>query len=177
MIKKLIPLFILLLLSACSGKPSYEFSDWSKLIDPNFNQAKIVSFYKAKVAKVKEGSKEEKAIYAAMQEALKKGGNNKSVDGKTVKLYGYIVPIDVDGDKVNKFLFFPNQAACIHVPASPANQTIFVTTKKDKGVAMEDAYENIIVYGTIHLHHTVVANGTASFVISDGITEVNRDYQ
>ena len=101
------------------------------------------------------------------QEALKQGGNNKDVDGKKVKLSGYIVPIDIDADNVSTFLFFPNQAACIHVPASPANQTIFVTAKKDGGVMMEDAYENIVVYGTIHLRHTEVANGTASFVIND----------
>ncbi|WP_345991288.1 DUF3299 domain-containing protein [Sulfurimonas sp. HSL-1716] len=172
MIKKFLLASLIVILSACSSEPGYELSDWSKLIDPNFDQAKIVSFYKQKVSKVKEGSKEEKAIYAQMQKALKQAGNNKAVDGKTVKLSGYIVPIDIDGETVNKFLFFPNQAACIHVPASPANQTIFVTTKKDKGVLMEDAYENITVWGTIRLKHTKVANGTASFIINDGITKV-----
>lgn len=172
MIRKLFLASLLIIFSACSGEPSYELDDWSKLIDPNFNQAKIVSFYKQKVSKVKEGSKEERDIYAQMQKALKEAGNNKAVDGKTVKLSGYIVPIDIDGDMVNKFLFFPNAAACIHVPASPANQTIFVTTKKDKGVMMEDAYENITVWGTLKLQHTEVANGTASYVIDDAISKV-----
>ncbi|MBU0632824.1 DUF3299 domain-containing protein [bacterium] len=172
MIKRLLFLSLVLFLSACSDKPSYEIDDWSKLIDPNFNQAKIVSFYKQKVSKVKEGSEEEKAIYAQMQEALKQAGNNKAVNGQSVKLSGYLVPIDIDGESVNKFLFFPNQAACIHVPASPANQTIFVTTQKDKGVMMEDAYENITVWGTLKLKHTEVANGTASYVIDDAISEV-----
>ena len=161
-----------LLLAGCFGKPSYELSDWSKLIDPNFHQDKVVAFYKEKVSHVKEGSKEERAIYAQMQEALKQAGNNKLADGKRVKLAGYIVPIDVDGEKVNKFLFFPNAAACIHVPASPANQTIYVTTKKVQGVLMEDAYEYITVYGKLKLQHTTVANGTASYIINDGITEV-----
>ena len=172
MIKRTLLLTLILLLSACSGEPSYELDDWSKLIDPSFDQAKIVSFYKQKVSKVKEGSKEERAIYAQMQKALKAAGNNKAVDGKTVKLSGYIVPIDIDGEMVNKFLFFPNAAACIHVPASPANQTIFVTTKKGKGVMMEDAYENITVWGTLKLQHTEVANGTASYVIDDAISKV-----
>ena len=167
MIKKLFVLLLIFLFSACSSEPSYDIDDWSKLIDPSFNQQKIVSFYKEKVLHVKEGSKEERAIYAQMQEALKQGGNNKAVDANKVKLSGYIVPIDVDGENVNKFLFFPNQAACIHVPASPANQTIYVISKKGKGVMMEDAYENIIVYGTLHLRHTEVANGTASYVIDD----------
>ena len=167
MIKKLSLLLLVLLFSACSCEPSFDIKDWSKLIDPSFDQQKIVSFYKEKVLHVKEGTPAEIAIYAQMQEALKQGGNNKAIDGKRVKLSGYIVPIDIDGESVSTFLFFPNQAACIHVPASPANQTIFVTAKKGEGVMMEDAYENIVVYGTIKLRHTEVANGTASFVIDD----------
>ena len=167
MIKKLSLLLLVLLFSACSSEPSFDIKDWSKLIDPSFDQQKIVSFYKEKVLHVKEGTPAEIAIYAQMQEALKQGGNNKAIDGKRVKLSGYIVPIDIDGASVSTFLFFPNQAACIHVPASPANQTIFVTAKKGEGVMMEDAYENIVVYGTIKLRHTEVANGTASFVIDD----------
>jgi len=173
--KKIFFIFTALLFVACSDKPSYDIDSWSVLIDPNFNQEKVVKFYKDKVKKVKEGSKEEILIYAQLQKALKKAGNNKAIDGKRVKLNGYIVPVDTDGERVNKFLFFPNQAACIHVPASPANQTIYVITKKDKGALMEDAYDPITVYGTLKLQTTKVATGTASFVIDDGVCEVFRD--
>ncbi len=168
--------FTTLLFIACSDEPKYELDNWSVLIDPSFNQEKVVAFYKEKIAKVKENSKEETLMYAELQEELKKAGNNSSVDGKKIKLDGYLVPVDTDGKKVNKFLFFPNQAACIHVPASPANQTIFVTTKKDEGVLMEDAYEKITLYGTIHLETAKVATGTASFVIKDGMTTLSNQY-
>ena len=157
---------------SCSNEPSYEIDKWSTLIDPNFNQEKVVNFYKEKVKKAKEGTAQEVAIYAELQKSLKEAGTNKSIEAKRVKLSGYIVPVDIDGEKVNKFLFFPDQAACIHVPASPANQTIYVTTLKDKGVLMEDAYEPIVVYGTLKLQTANVATGTASFVIEDGISEV-----
>lgn len=170
--KTLFSLFVTLFLVACSDTPSYEIDTWSALIDQNFNQEKVVQFYKDKVKKVKEGSKEEILIYSELQDALKKAGNNKVADGKKVKLEGYIVPVDTDGEKVNKFLFFPNQAACIHVPASPANQTIYVTTQKDEGVMMEDAYEQIAVYGTLKLETAKVATGTASFIIKNGITHL-----
>jgi len=165
-------LLSLLLLVGCSTLPDYEVDDWAVLVDPNFNQEKIVQFYTDKVRKVAEGSKEELLIYAQLQKALKRAGNNKMVDKKSAMLKGYIVPVDTDGDKVNKFLFFPNQAACIHVPASPANQTIYVETKKDEGVKLEDAYEKVTVYGTLQLQETKVAYGTASFVIKDAITRV-----
>ncbi|MFA6136508.1 MAG: DUF3299 domain-containing protein [Sulfurimonas sp.] len=167
-------LFTALLFVACSDAPKYELDNWSVLIDPSFNQEKVVKLYKEKIAKVKENSQEEILIYAELQEELKKAGNNRVVDGKRVKLEGYLVPIETEGEKVSQFLFFPNQAACIHVPASPANQTIFVTVKKGEGVRMEDAYEKIILYGTIHLETAKVATGTASFVIKDGMTTLSN---
>ena len=37
---------------------------------------------------------------------------------------------------------------------------------------MEDAYEPIVVYGTLKLQTANVATGTALFVIEDGISEV-----
>ncbi len=168
--------FIYLLVSylfvACSSSFDYEVNDWNFLIDPDFNQAEIVASYTDRVSKVPEASKEEIAIYAEMQNALKKGGNNKLMDSKSVMLDGYLVPVDTDGDKVNMFLFFPTQAACLHVPASPANQTIYVQTKKDEGVLLEDAYEQIRVYGILRLQETKVATGTASYIVEDAITKV-----
>ena len=168
-------LFLTLALSvftACSTAPSYEIDNWDSLIDPGFNQKKVVAFYKEKVSKVLEGSKEEILIYADLQKALKKAGNNKNVDGKTVKLDGYIVPVDTDGERVNKFLFFPNQAACIHVPASPANQTIYVESKKGEGILLEDAYEQIRIFGTLKLQEKHVATGTASYRVNHAMSRV-----
>jgi hypothetical protein len=164
--------FISYLFVGCSNFPSYEVTDWNLLIDPNFNQAQVVAYYKKKVSKVPEASKEEIQIYTQMQEALKKAGNNKQMDKKSVRLDGYLVPLDTDGTKINMFLFFPSQAACLHVPASPANQTIYVKTKKDEGVLLEDAYEKIRVYGVLKLQEKKVATGTASYIIEDAISRV-----
>ncbi|MCX6076192.1 MAG: DUF3299 domain-containing protein [Campylobacterales bacterium] len=171
--KKIVTLlFNALFFIACLDEPKYEIDNWSVLIDPSFNQEKVVAFYKEKIAKVKENSNEESHIYAQLQEELKKAGNNRAVDGKRVKLEGYLVPIETEGERVSKFLFFPNQAACIHVPASPANQTILVTAKKDEGILMEDAYEKITLYGTIYLETVKAATGTASFIVKEGITHL-----
>jgi len=172
MIDRFFVFLFAMFLFGCSDLPNYEIDSWKTLIDPKFDQQSVVKFYTDQVKKVPEGSKEEILIYASLQKALKKAGNNKAVDGKSVMLQGYIVPVDTDGEKVDKFLFFPTQAACIHVPASPANQTIYVESKKGEGVKLEDAYENIRVYGVLKLQETKVATGTASFIVKDAITRV-----
>ena len=40
-------------------------------------------------------------------------------DGKTVRLPGFIVPIDYEGSSVTSFILVPYVGACIHVPPPP----------------------------------------------------------
>lgn len=49
-------------------------------------------------------------------------------NGQIVRIPGFIVPIEFDGQGVTAFLLVPYVGACIHVPPPPANQLVFVTT-------------------------------------------------
>ena len=51
-------------------------------------------------------------------------------NGKTVRLPGYIVPLEYDGTGTKEFLLVPYVGACIHVPPPPANQLVLVTAEK-----------------------------------------------
>ena len=55
---------------------------------------------------------------------------NTQLDGKPVKLPGYIIPFDVNAEGVTSFMLVPYVGACIHVPPPPPNQLVFVTTEK-----------------------------------------------
>ena len=53
---------------------------------------------------------------------------NLELDGKTVIIPGFIVPLDGQGKQQTKnFLLTPQQGACFHKPPSPPNQLIHVT--------------------------------------------------
>ncbi|MCZ4352817.1 DUF3299 domain-containing protein [Roseovarius aestuarii] len=54
---------------------------------------------------------------------------NTSLDGASVKLPGYIIPIDMGSEGLRSFMLVPYVGACIHVPPPPPNQLVFVTTK------------------------------------------------
>ena len=55
----------------------------------------------------------------------------KELDGKYVKLPGYIVPLESDeGGLLDEFLLVPYYGACIHVPPPPPNQVVYVRLKK-----------------------------------------------
>lgn len=51
---------------------------------------------------------------------------NAELTGHDVKISGYMLPLHVEGDKVTEFLLVPTVGACIHTPAPPPNQLIYV---------------------------------------------------
>ncbi|MFV0431017.1 MAG: DUF3299 domain-containing protein [Alphaproteobacteria bacterium] len=71
----------------------------------------------------------------------------KELDGKKIKITGFIVPLEFDTEYVNEFLLAPYIGACIHVPPPPANQIIYVTSKKK--VKIDDIYYPFTFEGTL----------------------------
>ncbi len=79
------------------------------------------------------------------------------LDGQSVSIGGYVVPLDFDATTVKEFLLVPFVGACIHVPPPPANQIIYVKT--DKGFEVGGAFDPVTVTGTIKT--TVAFTGLA----------------
>ena len=48
------------------------------------------------------------------------------LDGETIRMPGYVLPLEFDGSKVKEFLLVPFVGACIHTPPPPANQIVHV---------------------------------------------------
>lgn len=72
-----------------------------------------------------------------------------SLDGKRVKLAGFVVPLERKGNAVLELLLVPYFGACIHTPPPPANQIVHVVLKKPAaGMQMMDAFW---VSGTLSL--------------------------
>lgn len=53
---------------------------------------------------------------------------NTGLDGKAVRLPGYILPLDISAAGVTDFILVPYVGACIHVPPPPPNQLVGVRT-------------------------------------------------
>ncbi|MDX2180028.1 MAG: DUF3299 domain-containing protein [Bryobacteraceae bacterium] len=72
----------------------------------------------------------------------------KAIDGKTVRVPGYIVPLDDDSNQLTEFLLVPYMGACIHTPPPPANQMVYVKMLRGEraSFALMDA---VWVEGTI----------------------------
>ena len=94
-------------------------------------------------------SEEAQQAYSEMQNKLRAAPIVKELNGKYVKIPGYIVPLAVDFEKgtFSEFLLAPYFGACIHVPPPPSNQIVYVKTDKPlKQKWLDDA---VWVTGTI----------------------------
>lgn len=70
------------------------------------------------------------------------------LDGKTVRIGGYVVPLDFEATRVKEFLLVPFVGACVHVPPPPANQIIYV--KIDEGFEVAGTFDPVTVTGTLN---------------------------
>lgn len=55
---------------------------------------------------------------------------NENLNGKSVRIPGYLLPLEFDGDKVTEFFLVPYVGACIHTPPPPPNQIVHVKTEE-----------------------------------------------
>ncbi|MCF6435575.1 DUF3299 domain-containing protein [Pseudoalteromonas sp. MMG022] len=95
----------------------------------------------------------------------------KSLDGQSVSLPGFVVPLEGDSQMISEFLLVPYFGACIHVPPPPPNQIVHVKIKG--GVPIESLYDAITVTGVIKVEswqgelaqtgYTMQAVGVAPF--------------
>lgn len=85
------------------------------------------------------------------------------LNGKKIKIRGFMVPLDGDMYGVTEFLLVPAAGMCIHVPPPPPNQMVYV--RMAKGKAAEHTWEPIKVFGEFQIKNVDNDFGTAMFEI------------
>ena len=74
----------------------------------------------------------------------------KELNGPKVKIAGYIVPVEVDGDsQMSEFFIVPYFGACIHVPPPPPNQIILARLAKP--IPVTEIYDAYWIEGTLNV--------------------------
>lgn len=94
---------------------------------------------------------------------------NAALDGKLVRIPGYILPLEFSGKAITEFLLVPYVGACIHTPPPPPNQIVHVKT--DRPVGNVTVFSPVWVTGRLA---AVSAKKTLSLV--DGASDINVGY-
>lgn len=111
-----------------------------------------------------EGSEDEKELMKQFEEARSSSPVVDELNGKQVRLPGYVLPLDFENRQVSEFLLVPYFGACIHVPPPPSNQIVYVKT--DSPLSLEGLYDPVWVTGTLRTEAHYNDMGDAGYSMS-----------
>ena len=101
--------------------------------------------------------------YARLREVWDDAPTVPELAGQSVRLAGYVVPLDEAKDGLREFLLVPYFGACIHTPPPPANQIIHVRTQAPvKGLRTMDA---VWVSGKLGLDRSASNMGVSGYTM------------
>src|SRR5258706_2300034 len=124
---------------------TYREANWEELVPKDWDPTK--RFRDGKLGMLSDSDPRVLQMMRDMREAWDNAPTNAQMDGASIRLPGYVVPLDESKAGMKEFLLVPYFGACIHTPPPPANQIIHVITAKPaRGLRMMDA---VWVSGTL----------------------------
>jgi len=103
------------------------------------------------------------------QRRLAETDTNPDLVGKTVRIPGYLLPLELVGQKAVEFLLVPTVGACIHTPPPPANQMVFV--RYEQGFEVDELYKPVWISGEMR-----AKNQTQVLDLVDGQADIETAY-
>lgn len=104
-----------------------------------------------------------------MRETWDNAPTNGKLDGTTVRLPGYVVPLDEVNGQIKEFLLVPYFGACIHTPPPPANQIVWVVPAKP--AAGFRSMDTVWVSGTLKAVRGSSAMGSTGYRLDAQLVE------
>ena len=169
-LKSLLLYFLVVALATCSStifaqsgdsisaeETQFQTVEWVDLIPPEVLE--ILLNPPAYISEIEDGSpedqitsqisnatlEEEEDVY---QRALASTDVNTELDGQSVRIPGFVVPLEFDeAQTISQFFLVPYFGACLHMPPPPPNQIILVDAPA--GGQMAALYEPFWIEGQI----------------------------
>lgn len=95
----------------------------------------------------------------------------EELNGKHVRMPGYLLPLEVDGTRVTEFFLVPYVGACIHVPPPPPNQIVHVKLADNVSYQSKKLFEPVWVTGIVSTMATV-----NELYLVDGSADIHTGY-
>lgn len=86
----------------------------------------------------------------------------KALNGKRVRLPGFIVPLEDFQERAKEFLLVPYYGACVHLPPPPPNQMVYTSMRADTKLSW---WEPVWIEGTLRIIRMKSPYGVASYRI------------
>ncbi len=87
-----------------------------------------------------------------------------ALDGARIRLPGFAVPLETDGQTATRFLLVPYIGACIHVPPPPLNQTVLV--EAPTGARIRHVFDPVWVTGRLTVQRATTELANAGYTLT-----------
>jgi len=134
-----------------AATPAAAEIEWDTLIPPDWQPETLFNQYDA--GNLMDDDPRAEELMAKLKQLWAQAPVVPELDGKRVRLPGFVVPLETDGTRISEFLLVPYYGACIHVPPPPANQTVYVRLPPELAFAGK-AFDTIWVTGTLKVTPT-----------------------
>ena len=133
---------------AASDAESVTELNWEELIPKDWNPSNpLDKLSDGQLSQLSDSSPEAANLLAEINQMWKNAPVVEELNGKVVRLPGYVVPLEFDSTQVSEFLLVPYFGACIHVPPPPSNQIVYVKTQEK--LAIRGMFDTVWVTGKL----------------------------
>ncbi|MDJ0870612.1 MAG: DUF3299 domain-containing protein [Gammaproteobacteria bacterium] len=143
--------------------------DWDALIPPDWRPDKLMADFDD-VDSLSDDDPRAQELMDKLQALWKESPVVPDLDGKRIKLPGFMVPLEMNAETIREFLLVPYFGACIHVPPPPANQTVHVVTGEGKEYRGQ-LFDTVWVTGTVRVEHLSSELAEAGYQMQDARVE------
>src|SRR5450830_71128 len=156
-----------------SGKNDGAFREiaWESLMPKDWDA--MAPFKGLKLDKMEDGDPRAMEALWKAKKYWKNAPIDPSMDGVSIRIPGFVVSLEREGEALKEFLLVPYFGACIHVPPPPANQIIHVHSNKPvKNIRTMDA---VGINGVLKVEHSDTMMGTAGYSLASVKVEPYTD--
>lgn len=152
-----------------------ETIDWDTLIPEGYDASEKINALKEQLNQFRDNDPEAMMIYGNIQAELDNAPVNTALDGKLIKMPGFVAPLENNNGIINEFLLVPYFGACIHLPPPPMNQTVLIKADKGQGVKSENAKQPVWITGTLRAIEERTDIGAAGYRIEKAKIEIYEE--
>jgi hypothetical protein len=142
------------------AKSAYKTVTWDDLMPKDWDP--MAAFNKIDFSKMKDSDPRAMDALKKLRETWNNSPVEPSLDGKRIRIPGFIVPLEVAHHQITEFLLVPYFGGCIHVPPPPSNQIIHVFPAKPLKKGLQ-SMDTVWISGELKILPSDTDMGSASY--------------
>ena len=164
------PWLVLLLVTSAAASDSPREILWDQLVPEGWNP--YAAFDELSDEEYAALSDEEYyALHEKAEQMLDNAPVVEELDGQTVRIPGYVLPLEYKGTRIREFLLLPYLGACLHTPPPPANQVIRCSL--EQAHELQEMWRPVWISGSLKTGHDTSELGEEGY---DSLIDVSFGY-